>query len=205
MSSWGNEKEGLLRYLLTLFAITLVAGCSALRPADSAREIAGEQWQLDGKLGVWYRDERESANVRWLNCGERYRIQLSGPLGSSTAIIEGDERTVTLKRSGEAPISAATPEELAGELGWPLPVSALQHWVRGRPVPLQPFGGETDRGGHLTNLQQLGWVLDFARYTSPAIASPPRLVELHNENLRMKLLIRQWRDNPGDCGPGEEA
>lgn len=181
----------------------LVAGCSALRPADSAREIAGDQWQLDGKLGVWYRDERESVNVRWLNCNERYRIHLSGPLGSSTAVIEGGEGTVTLKRSGEAPVSAATPEELAGELGWPLPVSALRHWVRGRPVPLQSFGGKTDRDGHLTDMRQLGWVLDFARYTSPAPASPPRRVELNNDSLTMKLLIRQWRDDPGDCASGE--
>ncbi len=181
----------------TLLLLLSLAGCSTLQPGDVA--VGGEHWQLSGKLGIWSGDQRDSAQIDWLNCGAHYRIRLSGPLGGSAAILSSDGHRVTLERRGEDSLSAATAEELAATLGWPLPVSALRHWVLARPVPQQPFQAVTNSDGHLSNMQQLGWQLRFDRYRSRDSSAIPQLLELNGAALRVKLLVRQWQAAPTGC------
>jgi len=79
------------------------------------------------------------------------------------------------------------------QVGWPVPVNALQWWVRGLVAPGAVDEQQLDNGGLLTKLQQFGWQIDFNRYASDAGVPMPTRLDVRQENYRVKLAISRWQ------------
>ena len=78
-------------------------------------------------------------------------------------------------------------------IGWPIPLDALQWWVRGLMAPgdieKETYGPE----GLLMDLRQFGWDVDFKRYASFDGVKLPIRLNATNSNYRVKLAISRWR------------
>jgi outer membrane lipoprotein LolB len=189
------------RALLSITAM-LISGCARFRtaPAIDDRQPHQEQkarlehWQVSGKLGIRMPGENNSANLRWQQQQQEFRIDLAGPFGQGRIIISGDEQLVTLEQAGQPPQYSSTSEQLIRDaIGWHLPLSDLRYWVRGIPNPDKPVTRrKANEQGLLEQLEQSGWQLAYSNYMSAdGWPLPGRIVASH-QDVRVTLVIRQW-------------
>lgn len=179
-----------------LFVLLLtLAGCSSLPPASPG----DRHWQLQGRIGLWLGDQQESSQIRWLQCGDNYsQIHLSGPMGVGGAEITSTPYGAQLNYRGEIQ-QAASAEQLAASIGWPVPVDALRYWLRGQAAPDAPLRADVSPSGNMNALQQLGWSLNFARYNGQQGEAMPGLIEAQRDDMRIKLIVSRWSDASEAC------
>ena len=185
--------------VLTIGALIVSSGCSTLpgtTTTDStefASNIQLQHWQLRGKIGILNNNEASSAYLNWQQCGERFDIRLSGPLGQGAARLLGDQQRVILESPKRPPISADNPEQLLRQqLGWDLPISQLTYWIRGIPAPDSPFQILTDSKG----FQQLGWHINILRSAQVGEYSLPTKVIAKHPQLKITLILKHWKLQP---------
>jgi outer membrane lipoprotein LolB len=82
-------------------------------------------------------------------------------------------------------------------MGWPIPVDALQWWVRGLAAPGAIEAEMLDAEGLLISLGQFGWSIDFDRYDSVAGLVLPKRLTATRDDYRVKLAISRWQMDPG--------
>ncbi|QEA40250.1 lipoprotein localization protein LolB [Pistricoccus aurantiacus] len=202
-------KRSLASVSALLFTLALLAGCAGRAPApesqmrgqwsdQQSRLEAMNNWQLTGKVGLRTPEDSVSANLDWWQSPTYYRLLLSGPFGSGRSTLEGNDQGVTLITS-EGRFQADTPEALMEEqLGWSLPVSALDYWVRGLPTPDASYQRETDAKGYPLYLQQQGWEIAYRDWVAAGDVWLPRRLVMSQKGLRATLVVNQWRLEPDD-------
>ncbi|MCK2042015.1 lipoprotein insertase outer membrane protein LolB [Chromohalobacter sp. TMW 2.2308] len=192
------------RAWLSLLLIVMLAGCASQTPGpDQARERgdwdaqaerlqALDAWSLAGKVGLRTDEGSESANIDWQQRPDTYRILISGPFGAGRTLLKGAPGKVTLA-NGEGRFNAETPEALMEQqLGWSLPISALDYWIRGLPTPNASERTEYDDLNFPQRLWQFGWTIEYRDWThADELWLPRRLVMTYGE-LRATLVVTQW-------------
>lgn len=188
--------------LLTLAASTLLAGCTSAPVITGSignwdthqqRLLQQEHWQLSAKLGVRSPSDSGSAYLNWQQQSNSYHIHLSGPLGQGSVHINGSPEQVSLSRSGEPELRAASAEELLQQtLGWGAPIAQLKYWVRGLPAPDKTSQQTHNTQGALAHLQQSGWSLEYSRYRMvDGFLLPGKIIARQGE-LKLTLIIKDW-------------
>ncbi len=192
------------RYVALLVLSVLVMGC-ATQPAaitSGKADLALQQrlaaithWNASGKLAVRSANDSESARMQWLQNGERFDIQLSGPAGLKATRIHGMPNSVDFEQ-GEQRVHAASVEALSQQLiGWPLPADKLTWWLRGLPAPdSTPQKAGYAPAGWLAELEQDGWRIHFSnpQQPTPNITLPGR-IDAERGDLRITLIIKTWQ------------
>lgn len=197
------------RPLILLLSLLLLAGCAAQAPTPETPRQSGdwsaqleelkmlERWRLAGKVGLRTADDATSANLDWQQTPFFYRMMISGPFGAGRSTLEGSANNVTLT-TPDGRFSAQTPEQLMQQqLGWSLPISALDYWVRGLPAPDAAHDMQSDAQGFPQRLRQAGWTIEYRDWTwAPELKGglwlPQRLV-MTFDDLRATLVVNQWR------------
>ena len=179
------------RWLLATLALLLSACTRQVTqpptPTHPIANLALEQWQLSGKLGIRGEDISESAYLNWQQCGDEFSIRLSGPLGNSAAHLSGNSDQVLLE-TGEGSYRAPSAEQLVyQQLGWQLPVSQLTYWVRGVPAPNIAVV-ENSQGFIQTN-----WQLRYPKSRQVGEYLLPTKVIAENPQLKTTLIIKSWQ------------
>lgn len=138
-------------------------------------EVTGEQRAVQG--GFAWRDD-----------GHRYTLDLTNPLGSTEARVEGGPGFATLTRSDGTQLQAAGPDSLAEEaLGGPVPVAGLRDWLRGRVSSQADSASITrDELGRPAVFQQGGWRARLSRYD----AQGPGLLVLERREPGRRIVVR---------------
>jgi outer membrane lipoprotein LolB len=156
--------------------------------------IALSHWQLSGKLGIRNQQQTKSAYLNWQQCGESFDIRLSGPLGQGGARLQGSRGSVTLQTKDKTS-SASNPEQLLQQqLGWSMPISQLQYWVRGIPSPNQGYRNNLDNNG----FEQAGWQISYLQLQQvDNLTLPAKAIATH-PRLKLTLLLKNWQLDP-DC------
>jgi outer membrane lipoprotein LolB len=160
------------RWLVVLFAV-LVAGCATAPEATPDRVYAGRFSAL-----ATQGDKRESVSGRFSVevRGDRQRIDLATPLGTTVARVEVGPEGASASGPGMQEVRGPDADALAEQLlGWRLPVSGLPDWIEGRPVPTRPARVERD-GSRAVLIEQDGWTVQIAE--TFAASGRPRLIVL---------------------------
>ncbi len=193
--------------LLTLTLLAwLIGGCSLLQPGPSPqapvlswskhaeRLNAQQHWSIKGKIGIRQHNDNSSANLNWTQQQQQYHIFMSGPLGQGAVDIQGSGQGVMMQVSGEGTYFAASPEALLEQrLGWSLPLSNLNYWVKGLPSPNSPYQKSLDANNRLATLVQDNWRISYLGYHQLAGAALPRKMVLNQgDQLRVTLIIKEW-------------
>ncbi|WP_253443923.1 lipoprotein insertase outer membrane protein LolB [Halomonas sp. Y3] len=197
--------RSLTTLLIPLFALLLLAGCAGRTPAPDGERAAGQwqaqaertealdTWILAARVGLRTSQDATSANLDWSQHSHYYRMLLSGPFGSGRSTLEGREGRFSLTTS-EGRFEAETPEALMEEqLGWSLPVGALQDWVRGLPGANSDYRLEEDELGFPLHLMQDGWTIDYRDWTQTESLWLPRRLVMTYGDLRVTLVVTDWR------------
>ncbi len=183
---------------LLILMLSLLAGCSQLaqQPTtllaiDPQQVQQLQQWSAEGRIGIRWPEDNQSANLDWEQTLDHYRIRLSGPLGQGGLRILGSPDEVSLQRAGDDQIHRArTPEALMQQLlGWHLPLTQAQYWIRGIPAP----GSEVLPLNSLDNgFIQSGWRIEYPRLTRAAGMVLPEKLRLTRDSLRITVIINEW-------------
>lgn len=208
--SVSNASLPFARRLLTsiLLAMTLVlSGCASQMASDNAGDLtrsdgdwqqqatsleALTHWQLAGKVGIRTPDEGHSANLDWQQDGDDYRMLITGPLGAGRTTVTRDADGVRLN-SSDGDFEAPDAESLMlQQLGWSLPLGALNDWVRGLPSK-GAHQLEEDAQGFPATLYQDGWKVSYQDWTRAEGMWLPRKLKLYYGDLTATLIINQWQ------------
>ena len=191
-------------------ALALLAGCETAPlvsptltgPAAAAAwemrqaELAKlARWTAVGRIGVRSEEESWSASIVWEQDGDSFRIRLSGPLGQGLVQVAGRPGHVELRTSAKEVHTAADVDDLLRiHTGFKVPISILRHWLLGRAGPASKVDQLVlDRAGRLQTLRQAGWKLEIERYGGPAALTLPTKLNVSNETISARMVVRQWR------------
>ena len=155
-----------------------------------------EQFHIAGAVAIKTPQQAQTANVNWQQQQQTFAIALYGPLGAGRVTLSGAPGHTQLLASGKT-YRAKTPEALMQQvLGWHLPISHLDYWIRGLPAPHSPAQLHFDEFNHLIQLQQDGWQIDYQRYTAVEQYDLPSKLQMTYDgklgHLSVRMVISQW-------------
>lgn len=195
---YAQSPRASLAPLATLACLLLALhGCTLAPPAASnpdwsalrSRLATLDHWQLQGRVNVRYEGESHTPRIRWQQSEDDYQIRLWGTFNAGNTLISGTPKGVKLETDGRTS-NARTPERLVlNELGYELPVSALNYWIKGLPAPRPRSQIAFDESNLLAEIRQDGWTvryLDLRQYGSLTL---PRRIELSRDDRDIRLLF----------------
>jgi outer membrane lipoprotein LolB len=182
--SWGKGLAGLALG-------GMLAACSTL-PAERG---APEPFDLLGRVLVNYDGRSFSSNLRWQHDAEHDELSLMTPTGQTLAHLVDGADGATLTAADKNVYRARSAESLIRSgLGWEMPVTRLQYWVRGRIAPgAPPSAIERDDQQRISTLTQDGWRIVYQYYPPEESGGLPRRLELSNGTHEIRLVIDSWR------------
>ena len=172
--------------------LLLLAGCGTLKLA----ERDPRPFDLVGRVFVSYSGGAVTSNVRWQHQPAADEIWLMTPTGQTLAhIVDGPEGAI-LTRYDQKQFRSSSVETLTRQaLGWALPLSLLQYWVRGAPAPGTRV--EQERRGddkRLLALSQDAWQIAFTYADEVSRATPVRRLQMNDGSNEIRFVIDTWRD-----------
>lgn len=188
--------------------VSMLAGCAVFESRDVVTTIVtqpGEgivneiitDFDVMGRVLVKADNHGFSGGVHWQHTEISDEIMLFSPLGQTVAQIERGAEGVRLITSEQKTYYASSVENLTEDvLGWRLPLSGLQFWVQGTHFPFTMSEKDLDRSGRTVAIRQDGWKITYLDYFSrlvPVNNNLPRVLELSRINLKLKLVIDNWK------------
>jgi outer membrane lipoprotein LolB len=188
-----------MKKLSLLLALSLLTACSTLPPAafrpqgETPRSTSAlKHWALQGSMGIRTPQEGTNATIHWQQSGQRYALQIYGPLGIYRIQLEGTPNNVVLQSEGQTYRASSAESLLKQQLGWSIPVSNLVYWVRGLAAPGFSANAVRDSQNRLTTLTQQGWQIQYLDYVNVKQLELPRKIVLTQPQLQVRFVIRQW-------------
>jgi outer membrane lipoprotein LolB len=178
------------------FAACVLAAALAACAAIPRAPRDPPPFDLLGRVLVTYSGGAVTANLRWQHSSEQDQIWLMTPTGQTLAFIVDTREGATLTRADKQQYRAASVEALTRQaLGWSLPLSLLQYWVRGQPAPGSAASG-VDRGSdnQFLSLTQSGWRAAFTYHQEGEMKGKARRLDLSDGENEIRLLIDTWRE-----------
>ncbi len=170
-----------------LLATAFLSGCTGTAPPAEENSnwtrqrnqlLAMDSWELRGRVNVRYDNESDTPRINWLQQGSEYHITLWGTFNAGYTTVVGRPHFVTLESGGET-LTASSPEELIlQQLGYELPISQLNYWIKGLPAPDSQPQLVFNELNQLTTIRQEGWTVSLLDMRQYGELSLPRRVEL---------------------------
>lgn len=194
---------------LLCFTLLLLSGCLPkqappllstlpLTQPPLNREQALNQmnaFTVQGVIAFNEGSQHQTASLTWRHeNAQTYTMRLYGPFGAG-AIELSVNPTQAMLKSNQHPTPIVATEAytlLKQETGWALPVNNLYFWVRGLAAPYQAASLSKDNQQRLMTLTQGGWTLHYLNYTTRNGLDLPRTISLSEENITIKLVIKNW-------------
>ena len=196
----GKVLAGLALALATAWALV---GCQTV-PVAPAPSVAWSvrrpalqnlsRFGLDGRVAVAVGKQGFNAGLRWTQSAAVTRLALTGPLGAGGVEVTADGGDLSVvTSSGKRLGNAQARAELEDKLGFEPPLTSLRYWILGVPDPGAPASVQLDSQQRLTELTQDGWQVDYTSYMSVGAEWLPRLLSLHREGVRVRLVVDGWK------------
>lgn len=180
---------------VALAAALGVAACATLPPDAREPPQTSTLFDLSGRVLVSYDGRSFSSGLRWQHGAQRDEIWLLTPVGQGLAHIVNEVGGATFTGADQTRYHSRNVESLTRQaLGWELPLSRLQYWVRGEIAPgSAPDAVSRDANQRLVHLEQDGWRIAFVHYPLEEHDGLPRRLELVRGPSEIRLVIDGWR------------
>ena len=156
-------------------------------------------WQLRGRVNVRYQNESHTPRIQWQQQEDKYIIRLWGTFNAGNTIITGEPNLVKMEHDGKI-VTATSPESLILEnLGYELPVSHLEFWVRSLPFPNSDSELEFNDLNNVSVIKQDGWEISYPEVRQFDGITLPRRVEITRtaNDIRLRFVGLSWIVNSG--------
>lgn len=202
-SGFASPSRGLQPRLATALACLLLAACSGTARIDAPVNPEWEQrrqvlesissWEFTGSINVRDTNDSHSSRIRWRQNNEAYRINLWGTFNVGATQIDGRPGEVMISQQGQDPVVTTSPEELLyQELGYELPVTELNYWIKGIPAPGPRSDMQFGDNNQLMQFFQAGWQIDYMAYTNFGTETLPTRIRMQKTPLRLDLTRLNW-------------
>lgn len=161
--------------------------------ARSERLSALTQWQLAGRVSLDDGEDGGSGKLKWVVNPDSSQLDFFAAMGRGAWHLEMSDDLVTMTDAQGVHTAPDVQTLLQQQLGWPVPVEALQYWARGLYAPGPVQHSKIDSQGLLTDLQQFGWQIEFNRYDDVAEEMLPVRLEARHGQYRVKMAISSWQ------------
>lgn len=199
-------KQTVLRTSLWLFsALLLLNACTgvSVKESDSGNKEAYKnraeklaaisEWGFAGKISLDDGEQGGSGKLRWDVEADHSELDFHGAMGRGAwQLTIYPDRAVLRDANGTEQTAADVNDVVEDRMGWHIPVTALQWWVRGLAAPGAIEEEKFDSGGLLTSLRQFGWSVEYVRYDSRGALALPIRLNATRDNYRVKLAIGKW-------------
>lgn len=193
--------------VLALLVLNACTGVPVKEPAPgnkAAYEKRAEnlgaipEWSLVGKISLDDGDRGGSGRLQWQVKHESSALDFHGAMGRGAWHLQiGPEGAVLKEANGAEQTAPGVDALIQDRMGWPIPVDALQWWVRGLAAPGIVDDEKFDPEGLLISLEQFGWMVDFTRYDSFSGVVLPIRLNARRDDYRVKLAIGRWQMETG--------
>ncbi len=151
------------------------------------------EWEFTGSINVRDAEEAHSSRIRWRQNNELYRINLWGTFNIGATEVNGKPGEVRIEQEGEEPIITDTPEQLLYDrIGYELPVTELNFWIKGIPAPGPSQELRFADNQQLLSFVQAGWRVDYLGYTNFGQQTLPTRIRVQKPPLRLDLIRLNW-------------
>ncbi len=195
-----------------------VAGCSQSgRLADEERAQALwearqralldlDSWDVHARSALKLETGVYNIGIRWQRQAENSTILLEAPFGQGVFRIESDasEKYRLRLPDGRVFENSSAESLLEDMIGWSLPISGLEYWIRGLPRPGSDYSHRLDPNGRARSINQDKWSIGYLDYFArEENLQLPRRVKLVNDNVTFKLIIEHWQEPTIDASPSD--
>ncbi len=186
-----------LRLAFLAWLATALAACTTTpKPIEGA---SADAFSRIGRFAITVNEEGGKQNAvqggfSWSDDGQRYVLDLTNPLGSTEARVQGRPGAATLTKADGTRLEADNPDALAEEaLGSSMPVSGLRDWLRGK-LPAEPEASDITRDdrGRPTAFEQGGWRANLSRYDNLG----PQMLVLQRQEPGRRIMVRLVVNQP---------
>ncbi len=156
-------------------------------------------WNLHGRAAIFVKDEVHNVGLRWRRNLDEFVLVLEAPFGQGVIRLETSRETgspIKLSLSDGRVFFAEDAESaLQDVVGFAIPVSGLQTWIKGLPQKSASFSHELGADGRLKTLSQNEWRINYLDYfNAPGpFHGLPRKMYLKHDRLALKLVIEHWQ------------
>jgi outer membrane lipoprotein LolB len=180
------------RQFVLLAVVAGLGGCASVPPPAGGGVL--ESFHLLGRVSVRHGEQGFSGSLDWRHAPARDEVLILSPLGQGVAQLVRDETGVTLITADQQTYRARDAEDLTEQvLGWRFPLAGLAYWVQGRPAPDSTAEIRVGGDGVVDRLVQDGWQVEYAGRKAYAAGVLPGRVFLDAADLRLKLVVDEWR------------
>lgn len=185
----------LLVSLLGLPACTGLPAPTGASAAEAVRRDEEPAFLLLARFSMRQDGRSYVGRLKWRHDGDVDELLLSSPLGQGIAEIVGNASGARMTASdGSAQTAANVDALLQSVLSYPLPLSKLLDWLRGRNAD----GGSmaVDGLGRPLRLHHEGWRIDYEYDSDDPQALPGRLFVEREGGFVLRLRIDEWTRLP---------
>ena len=209
----------LRHYTFVALLVLFIAGCAgrggltldpevqALWAEQRAAAAAHGEWDMYARAVLRRQGEAYNVAIRWRREFDgRFMMMLQAPFGQGVLRIDALESGIYRLRlpDGRA-LENTTAEALLDDVvGWSLPISGLESWVRGLPHSKADHSLLLDSSGRARSISQDGWTIEYLDYFAAADGPAlPRRLRLGSDVFSLQLVIERWRPAPADVTDAE--
>lgn len=198
---------------ILLLCTLLLGGCALLpwnwgdepprgRYPQTGTERLLTRFTLSGRIALATGTESASGRFDWQQDIDHFSIRLRAPISGQSWRLSGDAGQATLEGLGAEPLRGRSAEALLKrELGYDLPVTALQQWVQGRSVdPTSRW--QRDADGWPTALDEAGWHIEYRDWHAGFNPPLPARIDARRGDTRVRLAIADWQIETVEVGGG---
>ncbi|MGR8946433.1 MAG: lipoprotein insertase outer membrane protein LolB [Gammaproteobacteria bacterium] len=151
-------------------------------------------WSFRGRTAVQRGSEGWTATLHWRQHDGSFRLRIIAPLGQGTYEILREPDKVSLIDADNRVYTAATPEQLASEvIGWRLPITNIEYWVRGLMAPHEePSQLTLDEGGLVKDFAVDRWRVSILEYQFIDDLAMPRKLFMSHGDTKIRVVINAW-------------
>ena len=208
----------MFRLLFLAGIAAAIAGCSQsgrLEDEQRAQELWAarqqalldlDSWDVHARAALKLESGVYNIGIRWQRQAETSTILLEAPLGQGVFRIESDAVGKYRLRLPDGRVFEDSSAEALLErmIGWSLPISGLDYWIRGLPRPGSDYSHRLDEGGRVRSINQDQWSIGYLDYFArQENLQLPRRVRLENDKVTLKLIIERWQQPTSDASPSD--
>ncbi|MDA1370225.1 MAG: lipoprotein insertase outer membrane protein LolB [Proteobacteria bacterium] len=211
-----DSRVRLIRLLSFPGLLSLLIACTSMPPPavensswvvhrDQLQQL--DSWLLRGRVNVRYDEESHTPRIQWQQQQQDYNIRLWGTFNAGNTTIDGSPGFVTMETDGNV-LTASSPEDLILEqLGYELPVSYLEYWIKGLPAPASSAELSFNALNQLSRMYQDGWTISYTDLRQYGAITLPRRVEVTRprNDIRLRFVGLVWTIDEDANGTPNEA